>query len=270
MGLARDTASLAGSVYAVDLAQPGLSGKLENIKAREGNPDVLIHLASCQPGQFSLGDFVSSNVLSTANLLDNIDVLNPKLFIYTSTISVYDKPPSNPVREDFAKSHRNPYVITKLAAESLVTCHTGAFKSIVLRLPSLYGHGQADSFVDGLASLARENKTIELYSRGERLRDALHVSDVVRAIQLCFKYEPQGKSACLNLGCGTPITARQYAEAVVESFGSSSPVVPVDKSSANDFDIYLDITKAKSEIGFEPTPLKESLEKYVREVRNQS
>lgn len=270
LGIARDADRANPFFLNLDLTSTSLDKELKSALDQHEKPDTIIHLASRQPGPYPVGEFVRSNVLTTANLLDSLDFLQPNLFFYTSTISVYDRPKTNPVNENSPTAGKNPYSITKLAAESLIQNFPTDAKKIILRLPSLYGEGQTDSFIDGLAKLILENKPIELFSRGERIRDSLHVSDVVKAIIRCITNPPRYPYTCLNLGCGQPVLVKTYAENLVTLFGSSTSLLPVDRSSPQDFDIYLDIEAARKEINFNPMDFQSSLKKYVKEIRSQT
>src|SRR5262245_62908959 len=93
---------------------------------------------------------------------------------------------------------------------------------VVLRMPSLYGAGQADSFIDGLARTAQLGDSIELYSRGALVRDALHVSDVVRAIDTVLAQPSDNAFSILNLGCGQRMKTADWARALVDALDSKS------------------------------------------------
>ena len=136
----------------------------------------------------------------------------------------------------------------------------------MLRLPSLYGAGQEDSFIDGLARTAQLGDSIELFSRGELVRDALHVSDVVRAIDKCITQPPANPYSILNLGCGQRITTSEWARALVDALASKSAIIPVDRE-ASQFDLYADISAARQQIAFAPTSLSESMKVYADELR---
>jgi len=69
----------------------------------------------------------------------------------------------------------------------------------------------------------------------------------------------------MNVGCGRPITTLEYAQALSEVFNSKSEIRCVDKP-ADQFDLYADISKAQKLIGFRPTELRESLQKYLEEL----
>ena len=137
----------------------------------------------------------------------------------------------------------------------------------VLRLPSLYGAGQADSFIDGLACLAQRNEDLELFSKGALIRDALHVNDVIGAIKTCIAKPPIEELCVMNLGMGRAISTLEYAEALVEALGSKSQIVLSDKPDLQ-FDCYADINLARHIIGFQPTELTESLRRYADELRS--
>jgi nucleoside-diphosphate-sugar epimerase len=135
----------------------------------------------------------------------------------------------------------------------------------ILRLPSLYGVGQDDSFVDGLARLALRNDPIELFAQGQLIRDVLHVSDAVAAISLCVTSSLPA-STIMNIGCGVPAKTIDYAEALVEALESKSQIIPVEQP-AKQFDFFADITAASRTINFRPTPLNESMRRYAHELR---
>jgi nucleoside-diphosphate-sugar epimerase len=137
---------------------------------------------------------------------------------------------------------------------------------VVLRLPSLYGAGQADSFIDGLARTAQLGDSIELFSRGELIRDALHVSDVVRAIDAVLAQPPREPFSILNLGCGQRLKTSEWARALVDALDSKSAIIPVDRE-ASQFDLYADISAARQQIAFAPMSLAESMKVYADELR---
>ena len=139
-------------------------------------------------------------------------------------------------------------------------------KIVVLRLPSLYGAGQSDSFIDGLAQPALRGEPLELFSGGQLVRDTLHVNDVVNGIAACIDQQPKSAFSTMNLGCGRPIKTLEYAKALVEALGSDSKIIPVERKSSY-FDLYADIETARSQIGFEPMPLEQSMKIYADELR---
>src|SRR5215213_5505620 len=263
VSLSRRNSPDADQSISIDLAAQ--KDALKTLVQERGAPDVVLHCASRQPGSYSLPEFVKSNVISTQLLIDAFRHAPPRQVIYTSTLSVYSKSARLPFTVTHPTSSPAPYAATKRWAEQLLETFREA-QVIILRLPSLYGAGQADSFVDGLAKLAISNDDIELFSRGEVIRDALHVNDVVAATQTCIERPPTETFSLMNLGRGRPVTSLEYAETLVASLDSTSKIIPVDQP-ASQFDCWADISKAKRLIGFQPPDLRESFRSYVDDLR---
>jgi len=164
--LSRRECSIAGQSIAIDLAGDDAPEKLDQLIQDIGVPDRVVHAASRQPGAGTLSDFIRSNVQSTANLLEAFKQKAPLQIIYTSTQSVYHRPASLPVKETDPVGGTPPYGLTKRWAEQLMESFREYSQVVILRLPSLYGVGQGDSFIDGLAQLALRGEPLELFSRG--------------------------------------------------------------------------------------------------------
>ena len=149
VGLSRRACVFGGRSVEIDLASATARAELEALGLESGWPDTVIHAASKQPGSKDLSEYVKSNVLATANLLDALRESPPRRLIYTSTLSVYAEPETNPVNETGKTTNALPYAATKLWGEQLVKTFQDRSRVVILRLPSLYGVGQADSFIDG-------------------------------------------------------------------------------------------------------------------------
>jgi nucleoside-diphosphate-sugar epimerase len=262
LSLSRRASTIANESVSIDLSQE--KERLKSL-AKEHEPDIVIHAAARQPGRYTLPEFVNGNILPTVNLLEALKSSPPKQIIYTSTLSVYSQSNRLPFTEDHPASSSNAYAATKRWAEQLLETFRDA-QVTVLRLPSLYGKGQDDSFIDGLAQIALRGEDLELFSRGTVLREALHVSDVIRAIQTCIDKPPADQFCVMNLGTGRKISTLEYAEVLVETLKTKSRIVLSDRV-ASQFDCYADIQRARNLIGFQPTELEESLGTYAHELR---
>jgi nucleoside-diphosphate-sugar epimerase len=156
--------------------------------------------------------------------------------------------------------------VTKRWAEQLIESLQEYSQVVILRLPSLYGVGQGDSFIDGLGKLALRNAPLELFSRGDLIRDALHVNDSIAAIAACLKRPLEKSFTVMNLGCGRPIRTNEYAQALIRALESKSEIIPIDRP-ASQFDLYAEIEEARKCIGFEPMTLEQSMKIYANELR---
>ena len=265
-GISRRDCNDASRSVSIDLTASKSPRLIEKLATEIGAPEIVIHAASKQPGTGDLADFVDANVHSTSNLIEGLTQQPPRLIIYTSTLSVYGRPSVIPVDESSPAGGSLPYGATKRWAEQLLETFQRYSRIVALRMPSLYGAGQTDSFIDGLARTAQRNEAIELFSRGDLIRDALHVSDVVHAIDNCIAKPPGNAFSVLNLGCGQRISTSEYAHALVHALGSKSTIVPIDRE-APQFDLYANISAARQQIAFAPMSLPESMKVYADELR---
>lgn len=85
--------------------------------------DAVIHFA----GYKAVGESVlkplmyyRNNILSTLSLLEVMNEFNVKKIAFSSSATVYGKPKSLPIKEDFPLSTTNPYGTTKLIIEGIL------------------------------------------------------------------------------------------------------------------------------------------------------
>jgi UDP-glucose 4-epimerase len=267
IGLSRRAAEAADVSVRVDLSSADAGAALAQLVAGAGTPDVIVHAAARRPGPYTLSEYLDSNTAVTARLLESPHLGSPQQLIYLSTLSVYGRPEELPVRETHRTNGTSPYALTKRWGEQIVEAFQNRAPVRVLRLPSLYGAGQSDSLIDGLARRVAAQEQIVLFGRGEAVRDAIHVDDVVQAVVSCITHPPSSLFTCMNLGCGEPVTLRQFAEMLVDALASRSAIVLSDDPPTQPFDLYADVAEARRLIDFRPTPVRESIARYVDELR---
>lgn len=89
------------------------------------NPDInsAIHFAGLKAVGESVAQperYYRNNLLSTLNLVSLMSEYNAKRIVFSSSATVYGKPKSVPIREDFPLSTTNPYGETKLMIERIL------------------------------------------------------------------------------------------------------------------------------------------------------
>jgi len=265
VGVSRRHSQEADESHRLDLSRTDSIGTVKALLSRSNPPDVVINAASRQPGPGTLADFTRSNAVAIAYLLESLEQSPPRLFIHLSTQSVYAQTSHLPLDEDRPATASGAYPASKRLGEQIAQTFKGS-PVVVLRLPSLYGKGQSDSFIDGFARTALANEPLELYSNGQLIRDTLHISDVIHAIALLINAEMKESNYILNLGCGSAVRTIEYAQTLTDVLGSQSEILCVDRP-ASQFDLYADIGRAHRLIGFQPTGLRESLQRYADELR---
>lgn len=242
--------------------------------------DIVFHLISTTVPKTSNDDpafDVMSNVVETIHLLEQCDNHGIKKIVFVSSGgTVYGSPEVLPVSEDSSTNPTCSYGITKLMIEkylSLFRILRGLDYAIV-RPSNPYGERQNPLGIQGvipvfLGKVAR-NMPIEVWGDGEVVRDYLYVEDLVDGIYKIAVADTQSKT--FNLGSGTGLSLNDILRAIQEIIGCEYSL-EVNYSVGRPFDIpaiYLDITRARTELGWNPTtPLKLGIQKtweFVKQV----
>jgi len=143
-------------------------------------PDAVIHLAAQSAVPDSIRDpegTLQINVMGTLHLLQALDAAGFRgRFLYVGTGDVYGLVPESelPVAETRLPQPRNPYAVSKLAAEALCwQWHASKGMDVVLARPFNHiGAGQSDRFA--VSDFARQLAEIKAGSRPP----AIHVGDL--------------------------------------------------------------------------------------------
>lgn len=191
--------------------------------------DVLYHQAG-QPGvRASWSDFepyVQHNIVATQAVLEASLKAGVGKLIYASSSSVYGNAPRYPTRESDPLAPYNPYGVTKLAGEHLVTLYGTNFglPTVSLRYFTVYGPRQRpDMAIHRLINAAMLDKPFPLYGDGSAIRSFTYVQDVVAANVLAATTDvPSG--TVVNVAGAGQVSMTELLELVGETVGRAVSV----------------------------------------------
>jgi UDP-glucose 4-epimerase len=189
------------------------------------------------------------NAIGTINILEFMVKKNINRLIQSSSASVYGKPETITLNE---KSPLNPltaYAISKLTAEKYCDMYERTYdlKITKLRYSSVYGVGmQKNSVIPIFLELAKKNKNIILFGKGERTQNFVYVDDVVDANYAAAKNAAVGT---FNIGGNSKNTMLDLAKTVIKIYKSSSQI-KYDHTKPEEFSVSLSIKKARKELGY--------------------
>ena len=215
-----------------DLLQPA---HLDDELARH-RPDAILHLAAQSNVPLSFEDPAGTfrvNVLGTLGLFEAIRraKLAPRI-VLASSGDVYGKVPESemPVTEARIPRPRNPYAVSKLAAEALAYqwSQTEGLGIMVARPFNHIGAGQADTFV--LPSFARQIAEIRHGKRPPAIdagdidvtRDFTHVADVIEGYLVLLARGVPGET--YNIASGQDLRVRDLLHRMFELSGVTAEV----------------------------------------------
>lgn len=199
-------------------------------------PGDVLHLAALSfvPDSFKAPEATYEvNFLGTLRLLEALaDTGFKGRFLFVGTGDAYGMVPveSLPIREEFPLRPRNPYAVSKVAAEALCFqwSQTGPFEVMMARPFNHIGAGQAPSFA--LSDFARQIAEIGAGKRPPTLqvgnidvsRDFTDVHDVLRAYGLLLAQGRNGE--IYNICSGVERSVRSLLERLLELSGVQAEI----------------------------------------------
>lgn len=185
--------------------------------------DAVFHLAALIEAGESVTfpqRFIDANISATVNILEAMRQNNVTNFLFSSSAAVYGDPIRTPIVEDDRTLPVNPYGMTKLAMEGLVSSYVKSFgfSGIGLRYFNLYGpeehHEPETHAIPRFIEQMKNGESLSVYGDGGHVRDFIYISDVVaahlKALELVWQ-RPQVYHYC-NLSTGVGLTVKEIID----------------------------------------------------------
>ena len=210
-------------------------------------------------------EYMSTNVMGTVKMLEASRHAGVKKFVYAASSSCYGLA-QVPTREDAPTQPEYPYALSKFMGEEAVFHWGKVYKLPVnsVRIFNAYGIRSRTSGAYGAVFgvfLAQKlaGKPFTVVGDGTQRRDFIYGSDLARAFYAAAVTERTGQ--IYNAGAGNP----QPINRLVELLGG--PVVHMPKRPGEPDCTWADITKIKTELGWEPKiSLEEGVAKMVANI----
>lgn len=227
----------------------------------EIRPDVVLHLAAQMSVAVSAREPVLDadvNVSGSLNLLEGIravEGLSAKFIHFSSGGTVYGEPEELPAGESTPVQPLSPYAASKLAIETYLPIYEKfcGMKHAVIRLGNVYGprqdpHGEA-GVVAIFAKAMLQAQPLKIFGDGTDERDYVYVDDVVEAVIRIIE-SPLSGPFNIATGIGTnPNTIFRHIASLTDH--TADPIYAPPR--AGDIEkIYLDVSKARIELGWVP------------------
>ncbi|HEY8057420.1 MAG TPA: UDP-glucuronic acid decarboxylase family protein [Acidimicrobiales bacterium] len=198
-------------------------------------------------------------------------------FLLASTSEVYGDPQVHPQPEDYW-GHVNPvgprgvYDEAKRFAEaiSMAYARTHGMAVRIVRIFNTYGprlRAHDGRVVSNFIDQALRGEPLTIYGDGAQTRSFCYVEDEVRGLLALLDSDLEGPC---NIGNPDEFTVRELAEIVIEITGSDAEIVHEDLPVDDPAKRRPDITRARTELGWEPKiELREGIERTVEWFRDE-
>jgi len=245
---------------------------MDRIFAAE-KPDAVIHFAGLKAVGESVQiplEYYDNNITGTLTLLRAMSRVGCKNIVFSSSATVYGKPETVPIREDFPLSATNPYGRTKLMIEKILGdlyVSDASWNIILLRYFNPIGaheSGLIGEDPDGIPNnllpyvakvavgrLEKVNVFGNDYETpdGTGVRDYIHVVDLAKGhVKALEKITQSCGLQVYNLGTGNGYSVLDIINTFEQSTGVKVPYVLADRRPGDIASNYSNPTKAAEKL----------------------
>lgn len=221
-------------------------------------------------------EFVQTNVLGTAHVLNACLGAGVERLVHASTSEVYGTAQYVPMDEAHPLQAQSPYAATKIAADQLVGSYHCAFglPVTIVRPFNTYGPRQsARAVIPTIIVQALANRPIELGSLSPS-RDLTYVDDTVAGF-IAAAASSEAVGEVLNLGAGEDVSVEELARTVLGLMGKDLPLAPrperMRPPASEVLQLRSDNRKARGLLGWSPqVTLGEGLKRTIDWVTEHS
>jgi len=193
-------------------------------------------------------DFIDDNIIATQLLLDAISKYEKKIILFHfSTDEIYGPSIDNEKFDEESKFNpTNPYSASKACSEMIINTYKFSYKLpiIISRCNNVYGkHQFVEKVIPCFILNAINNRELPIQGDGNKIRDFIHINDVVLAIVTIIKKGTIGE--IYNIGNDNPIKIVDLANLIIDKVGSGTISFVKDRPF-NDNRYYVNTDKLES------------------------
>ncbi len=264
----------------------GNAALLDRVFASEA-PDQVVHLAAQAGVRRSLthpGDYIESNLVGFANLLECCRRYPPRHLVFASSSSVYGASARTPFSvHDVADHPVSLYGATKKANEAMAHsyCHLYALPVTGLRFFTVYGPwGRPDMAYFSFTDRILGGQPIEVFNEGRNRRDFTYIDDAVDAVVRVLDRTPEPNPAwdpkapdpgtsraayrLYNVGNGRSVSLDRFISVLEGHLGTVAKRNLVGPQPGDVESTSADLGPLSQELGYRPgTPLETGLAHFV-------
>lgn len=271
----------------IDLADRDAVAKL----FADHKPDGVVNLAAQAGVRHSIEapqDYIDSNIVGFANVLEGCRNAQVKHLVYASSSSVYGTNEQMPFTEQDRVDHPiSLYAASKRANELMAHTysHLFGFASTGLRFFTVYGPwGRPDMALFLFTKAIIAGEPIDVFNNGEMKRSFTYIDDIVEGViraldnpptaqPVSGDFEDPASSATapfrvFNIGSDSAVGLMRYIEVLEENLGIKAiknmlPMQPGDVAAT-----WADVDKLRDAVGYQPTTtVEDGVKRFVEWYR---
>lgn len=247
----------------------------------------VIHLAAQAGVRFSITnphEYIDSNMVGFANVLEGCRHNNVEHLCYASSSSVYGANEAMPFSVDDNVDHPvSLYAASKKANELMAHTYSHLYQlpTTGLRFFTVYGPwGRPDMAPFKFTKAISEGKAIDVYNYGNHRRDFTYIDDIVEGVIQSTMHTATGNPdwdakapspssskapwRVYNIGAQTPVHLLTFIETIEKALGKTAEKNLLPMQPGDVPDTYADVEALVEAVGYRPKiQLQEGIEAFV-------
>lgn len=242
--------------------------------------DMVFHLVSTTTPKTSNDDpefDIMSNVVETIALLKIcVSEKVKKIVFISSGGAIYGTPLSLPVSEECPNHPLSSYGVSKLAIEKYIEIfyHLYGLDYVIVRPSNPYGERQNPLSDQGVIAVflgkIAKNLPLEIWGDGNAIKDYIYIEDLIDGIYKAAFCKSNYR--IFNLGSGKGYSLSNILNIIKDVVHVPISISPMVSEKFDVQKIYLDISRAKNELAWEPRiSLNEGISrtwKFIQEIKS--
>ena len=229
-----------------------------NIFFKRHKFNYVFHLAAQAGVRFSIQNpktYFNTNISGFFNILECCKNHNIKHLIFASSSSVYGATNIFPLKENSDTDHPlSFYAATKKSNEVMAYAYSNIYNlpCTGLRFFTVYGpYGRPDMALFKFTKAILNNKKIELYNKGEHLRDFTYIDDVISYVTKLLKKTPKNKVpfSIYNVGSNKPYHLKVFLSYIQKILNKKAKVKLVKAQIGDIYKTHASVSKISKLIG---------------------
>ena len=252
-------------------------------------PNILIHLAAQAGVRYSIENpksYIESNLIGTFHILEIARKYKPDHLLMASTSSIYGSNKDMPFHEtQKCDTQMSFYAATKKSNEVMAHSYSHLYDipTTIFRFFTVYGPwGRPDMALFKFTKNILSGEPIEVYNKGNMVRDFTYIDDLVNAIFLLTSKIPSKANKrkdiikndsisdvapfrIVNIGNSQPINLLDYVTELENALEKVAQKKFLDMQDGDIYKTHSNIDLLKALTGFEPkTNMHEGISQFVK------
>ena len=241
------------------------------VRAAIAGAEVVYHLAGPVLDMSRRDPYNSSRLQfqGTLNLLEASIAEKVSKVIVASSFYVYDGIPPDDIVNEYSplnSSEMELFGALKVMAEQLTLAFHRRFglPYVILRFGSAFGGGEGSNLIQTFFEAGLQGEVLEVWGPGERLNQYTYIEDLAAGCVAALRVEDE----IVNLISPEETSTGEVARLMEQRYGFEARFL-VDKPEGASVP-YMSSRKAVRQLGWQPTPLAEALDRLHCELRERA